>query len=541
MGPPPGLPNGSLKTTEFYPDQAEALGNRKRTHEDEIKGEAVKVSMNGYKPKSSGSVLREWQCSENIDPIPWLIDNHRSTAKSGFRLHKEICDFYEFVRPQRFEQVIREDLLQRLQTVVGKQLPDCSVHCFGSFAAAMYLPNADMDLVVISHTFRTSGRRVAAQSGNQMRNFAGYLQEIGLAKAGSVEVIPSAKVPLVKFVDQMTGIKVDVSFENETGLVANDTFSTWKQQFPAMPILATIIKQFLMMRGLNEVVNGGLGGFSVTCLVTSLLQNLPRVQSGEVIPEQHLGEMLLEFLDLYGNQFDLDRTGVSMRPPGYYDKQAAMRSNLRKDVYHSNKQLPKLAILDPNKPDNDISGGSKNVGRIFDLFSQAYNETMEAMKSNAFSLLGWALGGNYRNFTIQRERLRGLYEARWGSPEPAAPQTVSSQLSDIVLKTMNDGAQDDSAMRSVLPASVFLNPLDPNVTVEPIAKRKKGKKAQKNKTRTKAAPGSGMSNPQPDQKVTGFGLRNGRCRAGLLKEKFPSMAGQIPDTISEQMRQKLTK
>lgn len=184
----------------------------------------------------------------------------------------------------------------------------------------MYLPNADMDLVVISQTFRTSGHRVAAQSGNQMRNFAGYLQEIGLAKAGSVEVIPSAKVPLVKFIDQMTGIRVDISFENETGLVANDTFSIWKQQFPAMPILTTIIKQFLMMRGLNEVVNGGLGGFSVTCLVTSLFQNLPRVQSGEVIPEQHLGEMLLEFLDLYGNQFDLDRTGISMKPPGYYDK-----------------------------------------------------------------------------------------------------------------------------------------------------------------------------------------------------------------------------
>lgn len=102
-------------------------------------------------------------------------------------------------------------------------------------------------------------------------------------------------------------------------------------------------------------------------------------------------------------------------------QQAAMRNNFRKDVYHSNKQLPKLAILDPNKPDNDISGGSKNVGRVFDLFSQAHNETMEAMKSNAYSLLGWALGGNYRNFTLQRQRLRGLYEARWGSPEPAAP------------------------------------------------------------------------------------------------------------------------
>lgn len=236
------------------------------------------------------------------------------------RLHKEVCDFYEFVRPQRYEQIIREDLLQRLQGAVQQHLPECNIYCFGSFAAAMYLPNADMDLVIISSTFRTSGQRVACQSPTQMHKFANRLERTGLAERGSVEVIPFSKVPLVKFVDQMTAIRVDVSFENETGLIANDTFNAWKRQFPAMPILTTLIKQFLMMRGLNEVVNGGLGGFSVTCLVTSLLQNLPRVQSGEVIPEQHLGEMLLEFLDLYGNQFDLARSGISMNPPGYYDK-----------------------------------------------------------------------------------------------------------------------------------------------------------------------------------------------------------------------------
>ena len=184
----------------------------------------------------------------------------------------------------------------------------------------MYLPNADMDLVVISSTFRTSGIPVVLRTPAQMNDFGAHLERIGLAQRRSVVVIAKAKVPLVKYVDKMTGIRVDVSFENETGLTANKTFNAWKRQFPAMPILATLIKQFLMMRGLNEVVNGGLGGFSVTCLVTSLLQNLPRVQSGEVIPERHLGEMLLEFLDLYGNHFDLARSGISMNPPGYFEK-----------------------------------------------------------------------------------------------------------------------------------------------------------------------------------------------------------------------------
>ncbi|KAL8699611.1 MAG: hypothetical protein Q9201_005905 [Fulgogasparrea decipioides] len=441
LGPPPGLmqalptkPARNMNEKSLYPDQAAALGNRKRTHDDNIKGDAV--ANEGKKAAPNGSVLRQWIAYTGSDPTPWLAHDHCITENPGFRLHKEICDFYEFVKPQRYEQIIREDLLQRLQVAVQKHIPECNVYCFGSFAAAMYLPNADMDLVVISSTFRTSGQRIACQSAKYMHQFAQYLQKIGLAEHGSIEVIPKAKVPLVKFVDRMTTIRVDVSFENETGLVANDTFNAWKQQYPAMPILTTLVKQFLMMRGLNEVVNGGLGGFSVTCLVTSLLQNLPRVQSGEVTPEQHLGEMLLEFLDLYGNQFDLARTGISMNPPGYYDKvgwsypglcislltipkQAATRNNVQQGVYHGNQRLSKLAIMDPNKPDNDISGGSKNVSLIFQLFAQVYEEIMKAMRSDdRISLLDWMIGGNYRSIVSQRQRLLGLYKSRWGSPGP---------------------------------------------------------------------------------------------------------------------------
>ncbi|KAL8801289.1 MAG: hypothetical protein Q9182_004554 [Xanthomendoza sp. 2 TL-2023] len=570
LGPSPGLTNGSrakpepaVRRREYYPEQAEALGNRKRTHDDEIKGEAIKLPVRGRKPPASGSLLRNWKPLENTNPTPWIIDDHPATANAGFRLHKEVCDFYEFVRPQRFEQVIREDLLQRLQTVVAHQLPGCNVHCFGSFAAAMYLPNADMDLVVISQTFKTTGRRAVGQSADEMYTLADYLQTIGLASSGSLEVIPKAKVPLIKFIDLLTGIRVDISFENETGLIANDTFNAWKQQYPAMPILTTIIKQILMMRGLNEVVNGGLGGFSVTCLVTSLLQNLPRVQSGEVIPEQHLGEMLLELLDLYGKQFDLDRTGISMNPPGYYDKvelssqtyflfmltmkqQAAMRQNAHKGVYNGNQRISKLAILDPNNPRNDISGGSANVLRIFNLFSRTYNEIIEAMKSrNRISLLEWALGGNYRNFTVQRERLRELYDARWGDLETVAStqETIPPRTMGIGLNNM-DGSHEDNTMTSALPANIYSNPLDSDVIAEPksrrpMAKKKRSRKSRK--SRKSKALISCTSNPQGDQQLTGTSLRNALCRAGLLRERFPSVAQEIPCTITKQEAKTLTK
>lgn len=406
---------GNVSASLPYDDGG--LGNRKRTYDDEIKGESVRPRKKNGFGQANGSVLPEWVPGSTTDPVPWLRQSDTITANVGFRLHKEICDFYEFVRPRKFEQAVRQELLTRLQDVVSRHMSNCNVRSFGSFAAGLYLPNADMDVVVISDKFQESGRKLVCQSKTKLYAFGDFIRASGIAQKGSVEVIAGAKVPLIKFIDQITMIKVDVSFENNTGVIANDTFALWKKQYPAMPLIVTIIKQFLMMRGMNEVQHGGLGGFSVTCIVTSLLQNMPRVQSGELIPEHNLGEILIEFLDFYGNQLDTTRTGIMMDPPGYFDKIAYQRPNLRGPIYQQNKS-ERLAIIDPNKPDNDISGGSKNVMQIFDRFARAHREIMNAMKSPSRpSLLDWSLGGNYESFVWQRDHLRRLYRHRWGTPE----------------------------------------------------------------------------------------------------------------------------
>ena len=86
----------------------------------------------------------------------------------------------------------------------------------------------------------------------------------------------------------------------------------------------------------------------------------------------------------------------------------------KKSVYQENK-ADRLAIIDPNKPENDISGGSRSVSMIFDRFSRAHEELMIAMRSPyRISLLDWMLGGDYENFTWQRDHLQDLYEQRWG-------------------------------------------------------------------------------------------------------------------------------
>ena len=54
---------------------------------------------------------------------------------------------------------------------------------------------------------------------------------------------------------------------------------------------------------------------------------------------------------------------------------------------------------------------------IFDRFSRAYYEILQAMRSPIRgSLLDWMLGGNYESFASQRNHLLNLYQEKWGTP-----------------------------------------------------------------------------------------------------------------------------
>ncbi|KAJ4251049.1 hypothetical protein NW762_011699 [Fusarium torreyae] len=433
--PPPNAPTGPRADIDRYvpsPDKAQPptngtsqessrrnandpLGSRKRTANDEIKppdyGQLKKVSTKPVK----GMLLPSWQPKANEDPCPWDTVDHTATTNMAFRLHKEIIDFYEYVRPRDFEQRIRDNLVENLSKAMrrdGRNFASATVHPFGSFMSGLYLPTADMDLVICSASFMRGGPPTYLSAKSWLYKFQKFLTSQHVADQHSIEVIAHARVPLVKYVDKQTGLKVDVSFENLGGVNAIDTFLQWKDQYPAMPILVTVIKHFLLMRGLNEPVNGGIGGFSVICLVVSMLQLMPQVQSRSLIPEHHLGEMLLEFFDLYGRDFRYETNAISLtRPAGYIRK-----SDVRSFTY---KNSDRLSIIDPNNPGNDISGGSSNTTAILARFHDAFNTLRDRMTDiarnpNKGNILEVILNGDYSSFRMQREYLRHVHEKHIG-------------------------------------------------------------------------------------------------------------------------------
>lgn len=232
---------------------------------------------------------------------------------TGARLHNEIIDFFDYVRPLAHEDEVRGNLITRVQNAIGRQYfaPHSGrICCFGSFPAGLYLPTADMDLVYVSDLHCGGGPPVISCVKGGLYKVAKKLENNGIA--ADIVVIAKARVPIIKFVDKETGIQVDISFENLSGVYAQAIFQQWKAHYPDMVYLVALVKQFLVMRGLNEVNTGGLGGFSIICLVVSFIQLQPR--------PDNLGELFLNFLDYYGNKFDLRQKRIVMHPPALVNK-----------------------------------------------------------------------------------------------------------------------------------------------------------------------------------------------------------------------------
>lgn len=344
----------------------------------------------------------------------------------------EISDFYDLVRPREFEDRLRGNLVAELNRILDKNgsWRGRKLHAFGSFMSGLYLPTGDMDLVLCSEALLSGGSTLPVGL-NQLKQFRNYLRSSRVAVHNNFEMISKARVPLVKYVDSTTGLKVDISFENPSGVIAIQTFKAWREQYPVMPILVTIIKQFLLMRGLNEPVNGGVGGFSVICMVVSMLQMMPQIQSGDMVPERNLGSLLMHFFDLYGNRFNYKVTALRLNPPGYVNKAGLSQSqsgfSTTNKILMAQNQVTtftyrnpdRLSIIDPNNPSNDISGGSQNYPQIKACFAEAHKLLQERIERVARgekhnSILEIILGGNYAMFREQRNYLRKVHRKVFG-------------------------------------------------------------------------------------------------------------------------------
>ncbi|XP_051872484.1 terminal nucleotidyltransferase 4B isoform X2 [Pristis pectinata] len=333
-----GNGNNLVKNNNYHNNSLKSLVGGRRKRENK----ASTYGINYMLSSSNGNYY---------SGTPWKTMKY-NVGVTG--LHEEVLDFYNFMSPRPEEETMRKEVVKRIESVIKELWPTADVQIFGSFSTGLYLPTSDIDLVVFGK-WKNPPLQLLEQA----------LRRRNIAEPYSIKVLDKATVPIIKLTDQETEVKVDISFNVETGVKAAQFIKDFIKGYPVLPYLILVLKQFLLQRDLNEVFTGGISSYSLILMAISFLQLHPRIDARR--PSVNLGVLLVEFFELYGRHFNYLKTGIRIRSGGAYVAKDEIMKNM------TNGYRPSmLCIEDPLVPGNDVGRSSYGAMQVKQVFDYAY-------------------------------------------------------------------------------------------------------------------------------------------------------------------------
>lgn len=301
---------------------------------------------------------------------PWLEEPYPRRLHPLVQLHNEIVAFCHLVEPMPEEFRERENLIKRVRKLVEETFREPKIELFGSQATGLLLPSSDIDLVVHipEKNWNKDGKETSSMSPRAV--LAQKIRQEWLQELSYLEVIEQTKVPLVKFTHEPTNVSIDICFNQPSGPPAAVYMKRYLTALPPLRPLTFVLKYFLAVRRLNEPYTGGIGSFLLQLMIVSFLQHRERHALNYRKPSLHnLGSLLLEFLELYGNDFNYYTTGITVRHDGFYFSKG---SRERKSNFYNENRPFLLAMENPLDTNNDVGTNSFRIQTVQRSFGHAH-------------------------------------------------------------------------------------------------------------------------------------------------------------------------
>ncbi|KAK6589516.1 TRF4 5 nucletotidyl transferase [Cryptosporidium xiaoi] len=287
--------------------------------------------------------------------VPKYIDCVSNIDIFFIHLNNEIVQLIKWLELTDYEHLLRARTLARIVVISHSLWPESKVQPFGSYYTGLSLPGGDIDVCILN---------VSGDPKRRLREFAKVLKDLNLCTG--IELILTAKVPIIKYVDSEACISVDVSLSQESSIDTTKHIAECLEKFGHLRPLLLIIKLMLHQRGLDETYLGGLGSYSQFCLVLSFLQQHSSSYSLTLYRSTTLGHLLFDFLELFGIIFNYNSTGIRLKEKGEY--------------FHKSDQSSTLFLESPLPPFIDMGKGAFKYSEIKESFRLAFLDLVEARR-----------------------------------------------------------------------------------------------------------------------------------------------------------------
>lgn len=307
---------------------------------------------------------------------PWLSAATRAISNPNFRLHNEIIDFYNHVKPSEATNSARHKCFLRVKDILEKDIAGSFVGAFGSFATQLYLPNSDVDLVIINENY--SAAELIKLTKRALKAHAPLFTNIEAVQA---------KVPVVKFSMEEARIEFDITFNESTGITNAREVISALQAHPEIPYLVFIAKMALRQRHMNNTYQGGVGSYLLFLMVLTFVREYKREllrTRRRGLSQATLAEYLVNFL-LYWGRFQFHTHEVVIADGG-----RVQRKRHASDA---------LTIYSPIN-NEDVGGGAFRFRTIFSVFKNRANFLCNYPYREGESILKYLLNPSRKDFQI---------------------------------------------------------------------------------------------------------------------------------------------
>lgn len=318
---------------------------------------------------------------------PWISKSTRLIKNPNLRLHNEIIDLYNYLKPKDNLEKIRKIVIEKLDSYLKSFNIEYKIYPFGSHETKLYLPNSDIDLVIINNNL--SVKKLINKIGKCIKsNTNGYYNNI--------EIVLSAKIPIIKFTDTEYNVQIDIVFNAFDGVKMLKIIKKTLSDNVELKYLIFLFKLFLKQRGFNETYRGGIGSFLLYNYIyafvhfykNSYLKKYNNLK--KCLNNITLTEFLINFLNFYTNEFNHRIYEIHMA-----------RDNRDNKPFMVRKKKPDLtlSLFSPQDDTHNIGSPCFKYFDIISIFRNRLNLLLSKNYEKEKSILAILINPGPQNFT----------------------------------------------------------------------------------------------------------------------------------------------
>jgi hypothetical protein len=268
----------------------------------------VAMIIPGWQPRTSFPIQRKY---------PWMMhmdgEARTKVVTAAERLDAEIAAFRSLFTPTAAENQLTQQLLHALQKSLDDQGFDFTAELIGSRANGLASPLSDLDINLIPKGQpRPDVRADRAFSLKKLTRLQRALRKWtdtqGQPFIKPAQLVARARVPILKAFHPQSGLEIQFQMSNE-GFNTTSYAKSFVREFPSLRAVFLILRQFLIIRGLNHGFAGGLTSYPLLNMVVAAM--LSQESEGRFSGE--LGEDFLYVLDFW-TELDLSTSGIAVSP-----------------------------------------------------------------------------------------------------------------------------------------------------------------------------------------------------------------------------------